>query len=216
MDKRNSLRLVLVVLFGLFLASAAPAAKNVVIPTWYGYGLVPSAGGTIDPYIVTPANAYLPPVAYSYVDPYRRFLPYGAGYIPATLAGGWPYYGWGAGAYGTAVSATNLNLRSSPELGGKGNRDFNVIGSLAQGEGVWVFGRTGNWYLVQSMSDPGKYGYAHADYLQVGYPGAAGYGGYAYYGLPVSYATSAHYRGYAPYYYYYPGLYYHYRYWPRY
>lgn len=213
MDKRNSVRFFLVVLFSLLMASCS-SAHSVVIPTWYGYGTVPSAGGNINPYIVTPSNAYHPPVAYSYVDPYRRFLPYGAGYLPATVAGGWPYYGSG-GNYGTAVSAASLNLRSSPELGGKKNRDFNVIGSLAQGETVWVHGRTGNWYLVQSMYDHSKYGYAHADYLQAGSVASPGYAGYPA-GYPVSYSTSAAYRGYAPYHYYYPGQYYNYRYWPRY
>jgi len=163
----------------VIVATFCEAKKNIVVPTYYGYGVVPNRGGTISPYVVTQ-----PYGNYYYGNGYQAYYPYYSAYnpyYPYYACGYYPYYSnsayyvqggtsfWnainlayaqGSGAW-FAASLGDLNLRAAPENG------KNVIGSLAAGERVWVYAKSGKWYYVQSVSEPGKRGYAYADYFQI-------------------------------------------------
>lgn len=145
-------------LLGLALLVALTAsAKNVVIPTQYGYGVVSHYGGWVYPYVVHPAyGGYYTP----YYGAYNHY--YLSGYYPYGYAGTpyWTGSQWVYGSGGYAAADRPLNLRSSP------SKSRNAIGSLDAGEPVWIYGRYGNWCLVQSMSNPYKRGYAYAAYLR--------------------------------------------------
>lgn len=185
---RHSLRLFFVAVFVLSLPFAGFAARRYVIPTWYGYGTVSPQAPIVAPYIIAstmPSSVhpgylpyYLPSQDPAYYSSYRPWNPYGVtgpGYYFSTPAGQLaPFWDGMAWSYRQArpsatsgVPVTNLNLRSDPGFGSRRNHDRNVIGSVARGEPLYVFGRYGDWYYVQSASDPRKYGYAYARYIQI-------------------------------------------------
>jgi len=149
-----------VILMLLICSGAEARRRNVVVPTWYGYGVVspyitgyhPYAWGAYGYYPATPIPTYS----------------YGAG-VPAWNGSYW-YYNAGS----LAVVANNLNVRSDPWVSGKKSQS-NVIGSLNTGEQVYVISRHGNWYLIQSAYLPLRYGYVYGSYLrfyQGGWPAA--------------------------------------------
>ncbi|RCK79129.1 MAG: hypothetical protein OZSIB_0243 [Candidatus Ozemobacter sibiricus] len=162
-NSRISLKIGLAVLFGMLVAVGVAEAKNVVLPTVYGYGVVSQYGGWVYPYIVHPAYGgfYTP-----YYGPYNYYY----------LSGYYPYYGmtpiwngsqWVYGAGGYAAATRALNLRANPW-----KKSGNVIGALEAGEPVYVYARYGNWCLVQSAANPYKRGYAYASFLQGAWPGS--------------------------------------------
>ncbi len=185
---RNALRLLLAAAIILSLPFAGEAARRYVIPTWYGYGVVSQNVGVISPYILSPTfhpsmhpgylPYYLPSQDPAYYSAYRPWNPAGVtgpGYYYQTPAGSlapaWDGTAWvyrQARPTGTSgVPLTNLNLRADPGFGSSRNRDRNVIGSVIRGEPLYILGRYGDWYYVQSASQPQKYGYAYARYIQL-------------------------------------------------
>lgn len=185
---RTVLRLLLAAAVVHSLAFSCEAARRYVIPTWYGYGVVSQNVGFVSPYILSPTFPpsmhpgylpyYLPSQDPAYYSAYRPWNPAGVtgpGYYTQTPAGSfapsWDGTAWvyrQARPAGTAgVPLTNLNLRADPGFGSRRNRDRNVIGSVARGEPLYVLGRCGDWYYVQSTSQPQKYGYAYARYIQL-------------------------------------------------
>jgi len=147
-----------VILLLLISTGAEARRRNVVVPTWYGYGVVspyitgqqPYAWGAYGYYSAAPVPTYS----------------YGAG-VPAWNGTYW-YYNSGS----LAAVACNLNVRSDPWVSGKKSRS-NIIGSLNTGEQVYVMARHGNWYLIQSAYLPLRYGYVYGSYLrfyQAGWP----------------------------------------------
>lgn len=149
--------ILLSVILMLLICTGAEARrrKNIVVPTWYGYGVV-------SPYI----TGYQPYAwgAYGYYPGYHPATPvstyhYGAG-VPAWNGSYW-YYSAG----NLAVVASNLNVRSNPWVSGK-KSGSNIIGSLNTGEHVYVLSRHGNWYLIQSAYLPLRYGYVYGSYLR--------------------------------------------------
>ena len=170
------------VLLLLICSSADARRRNIVVPTWYGYGVVSpyitgyqpyawSSYGNPGMYPVTPAaTAY--PVATTYPG----------GGVPAWNGSYWYYQ---ASSY--AVVANNLNIRAEPWVSGKKSRS-NVVGSLNTGEQVYVISRHGNWYLVRSAYMPLRQGYVYGSYLRF-YQGGAPASHYtAFY--PVSLASA--------------------------
>lgn len=162
--------ILLSVVLMLLICSSADARrqKNIVVPTWYGYGVV-------SPYI-TGYHPYAWPV-YGYqgmhpATPVSTYQ-YGAG-VPAWNGSYWSYQ-----AGSLAVVANNLNVRSDPWVSGRKSRS-NVVGSLNTGEQVYVMSKHGNWYLVQSAYLPLRYGYVYGSYLRF-YQGG---------GLPASHYTA--------------------------
>lgn len=153
-------------------------ARNVVVPTYYGYGVVSPGGGYIHPYIYGCSAPYLPP---NYYSTYRNAV-FPGSYHPYYSTGYYPYYagyfGYGQpywnGSYWTytpagyamAVTTASLNLRSSPQKSGRKGKNSNVIAGLSYGEQVYVLGRAGNWFLVQTVAAPLRRGYAYSSYLQ--------------------------------------------------
>ena len=198
---RNRRFVLICVMLGLsLLISGTLFAKNVVIPTYYGYGVVSTNGGWVYPYVTGPAyggfaTPYYGPYNYYYLSGYYPY--YGSyyqgypqsywqgspqgnlqGYTPRWTGSQWVYTAGNAGGEGYAVSTRDLNLRSRAE---KGN---NVIGSLSSGETVYIQGRYGNWCLVQSAAYPAKRGYAHAKYLAAGTGGNSGWNAWMNYYVP--------------------------------
>lgn len=131
--------------------------RDIVIPTWYGYGVV-SARGYVRPFISTEY-------------PYGNHA-YGA--VRAPSAPMWSAYGipsWGTShrgsqGYSLAAVTDNLNIRSQPHVTGKKNRNANVIGSLNTGEQVYLLAQTGNWSFIQSVYMPFRRGYVYSSYLR--------------------------------------------------
>ncbi|HEY9069921.1 MAG TPA: SH3 domain-containing protein [Candidatus Ozemobacteraceae bacterium] len=177
-------------LFCLFLTVLSPAgfaARRYVIPTWYGYGTYTAAAPVIHPYIVSPTippsmhPSYLPPHLPSqdplYYSSWRSWNPSGTtlpGYYITTTTGRlepyWDGSSWlyrpsrPSGSPGRAV--VDLNLRSEPGFGTGRRRDRNVIGTIRREDPVFVFGRTGDWYYVQS-ADGRAAGYVYARYVRL-------------------------------------------------
>ncbi|MFZ2956495.1 MAG: SH3 domain-containing protein [Candidatus Ozemobacteraceae bacterium] len=163
------------------LGASSAQAQNYVVPTHYGYGLVGRpASGWVQPYMVAPySSAYgtvgaIPYAPYarhpgSYYGPYYGYSGY-TGYtppygIPAAYGSPAGYYGAGGYMLGQIVTP-HLNVRAEPGKGPRGDRDGNVIGSFVEGERVWVLGRSGNWFIVQSADGRPLRGYVHGGYVQ--------------------------------------------------
>lgn len=185
---RKALRLFLTAVIILSLPFACDAARRYVIPTWYGYGTLSQNVGVISPYIISSAfhpsmhpgylPYYLPSQDPAYYSAYRPWNPpgiTGPGYYYQTPSGPLvPFWDGTAWVYRKAqptatpgIPVTSLNLRADPGFGSSRNRDRNVVGSVARGEAVYVLGRNGDWYYVQSASDPRKCGYVYARYIQL-------------------------------------------------
>ena len=194
-------RILLAVLLLTVLATSAAHARNYVYPTWYGYGMSEKNSGVVRPYVV-PGTPYTYPHYYSSYAPtyysnysgYYPYYPYYNSFYPyytAAMYGSSMYYPyssipttqWGSqfpwGATLGAVNAKSLNVRSGP------SRGRNVLGSLANGEQVWIYGRNGNWYYIRSVSRPHIVGYSYGDYFNLAqhYPHSYVYpANYYYYG----------------------------------
>ena len=157
----------------MLLVTALASAKPVVVPTYYGYGVVSARSGLLYPYIAGGSAPYYPP-NYVVTDfPYNRvynpyystgYYPYYGGYAGA-ITPYWSGAGWFYGSSGLGVSVAKLNLRSTPSLGGK-SRNSNVVSALARGEQVYILSRYADWFLVQSVAFPQKRGYAYGTYIQ--------------------------------------------------
>jgi len=152
-------------------ASVAEARRGIVVPTAWGYGVVNS-------------GISYPWPAYGYLGMYPA-VPVPSAQIPAPAWNGfnWSYYN---GAYGNpgyaagypayqnsytpmntvAAVACNLNVRSEPYVAGKKKRNSNVVGSLNTGEQVYILGRYGNWFFIQSAYHPVRRGYVYGSYLR--------------------------------------------------
>jgi hypothetical protein len=143
-----------VILLLLFCSTAeARRSRNIVVPTWYGYGVV-------SPYITGYHPYAWPAYGYSGMHPAMpTSTVYPAG-VPAWNGSYWYYQ-----AGGVAVVANNLNIRSAPRVSGR-KSPSNVVGSLNTGEQVYVIGRHGNWYLIQSAYLPLRQGYVYGSYLR--------------------------------------------------
>ncbi len=148
--------ILLAVILMLLVCSGAEARrhKNIVVPTYYGYGVVSPYISNSQPYAW---GAYGYPAAYQ-VTPVTTWQ-YGAG-VPAWNGSYWYYQ-----SSNVAVVACNLNVRSHPWVSGK-KSSSNVVGSLNTGEQVYVTAQHGNWYLVQSAYMPLRYGYVYGSYLR--------------------------------------------------
>lgn len=140
------------------------ARRGIVIPTAWGYGVVNGPA----PYI-WPAYGYLgmhPAVA----------VPAAQMPAPAWNGANWSYNNGGYAFSGyqnglarmnsIAAVACNLNIRSEPYVAGRKKRNSNVIGSLNTGEQVYVLGRDGNWFFIQSAYMPLRRGYVYGSYLR--------------------------------------------------
>jgi uncharacterized protein YgiM (DUF1202 family) len=164
LGKRISIFALLLVL--ALVAGAECQARNIVVPTYYGYGVVNSSA-YVRPYI----SAYYPYAtpAYAYNGYYYNYYNVAPAIAPATYAmpavpawnGMYWYYHYNNLV---AVSSCNLNVRSDPYVAGK-KKNSNVIGSLKTGEQVYVLGQSGNWYLIQSLFAPLRRGYVYGPYL---------------------------------------------------
>jgi uncharacterized protein YgiM (DUF1202 family) len=173
--------------------SSLAHGANVVVPTYYGYGVINSSATCVKPYISS-CYPYEAPVYYPVTNYAVRRLAYHA---PVYNAYATPVYStYSAPVYTTAVcnntlaatvptwngafwsyvapaltanlaaSTCNLNIRSAPYVTGKKKRS-NVISSLKSGEQAYVLSQTGNWFYVQSVYPPVRRGYVHGAYLRV-------------------------------------------------
>ncbi|MFZ5951709.1 MAG: hypothetical protein ACOYXC_13445, partial [Candidatus Rifleibacteriota bacterium] len=156
-------------------SAADVQARNYVVPTYYGYGVV-SSSAVVRPYI----SAYYPYAApawayngyyYNYYDVRPAVAPATMG-VPVTPTWNGMYWYYSHNNH-VAVSSCNLNMRAEPYKSGKKN----IIGSLKTGEQAYVLGQYGNWYLVQSVLAPLRRGYVYGPYLRF-YGNAAPYGYY--------------------------------------
>jgi hypothetical protein len=163
--KRISLLVLLLALF--FVSAGALEARNYVVPTYYGYGVVNSAA-YVRPYISSYYPYAAPTYAYNgYYYNYYNVAPvvaptnWASTVTPAWNGFNWYYYHNNQ----VAVSSCNLNIRSEPYVAGK-KRTGNVISSLKTGEQVYILGQAGNWYMIQSVLAPLRRGYVYGPYLQ--------------------------------------------------
>ena len=164
--------------------SSLAHAANIVVPTYYGYGVINSSATCVRPYIsscypyVAPvyhpvANyavrqvAYTTPVYNAYSAPV-----YTAAVCTNTLAAAVPTWNGAFWSYVTptltanlAASTCNLNIRSEPYVSGK-KKKSNIISSLKSGEQAYVLSQAGNWFYVQSVYPPVRRGYVHGAYLR--------------------------------------------------
>lgn len=137
----------------------AEARRGIVIPTAWGYGVVNSQA----PY-TWPAYGYqgmhpaMPVPTFQWSAPVWN----GATWVYYNSAGYNGYYPVNT----IAAVSCNLNIRSEPYVAGKKKRNSNVIGLLKTGEQVYVMGRYGNWFLVQSAWMPLRQGYVYGSYLR--------------------------------------------------
>jgi hypothetical protein len=155
--------LLLAAVFVLIGATADARRRDIVVPTWYGYGVV-NAQAVARPYITGYYPYAWPAYGYAGMHPTAP-APVSAawsGSAPAWNGSGW-YYSSG-NSVATVVS--NLNIRSTPHITGRKNRNANVIGSLNAGEYVYILGQNGNWSLIQSAYAPLRRGYVYTDYLR--------------------------------------------------
>lgn len=151
----------------VLLCSTAEARRDIVVPTYYGYGVV-SAQAMARPYITGYYPYAWPAYGYSGYNPTAPMpTAYGAG-LPAWNGSYWYYGGSGFnGSTGSLAAVTaNLNIRSEPYVAGKKNRNSNVIGSLNTGEHVHILGQKGNWSFIQSAYMPLRRGYVYTSYLR--------------------------------------------------
>ncbi len=159
-------------------------ARNVVVPTYYGYGVINSSAVAVRPYI-SACDPVMVPTYYGaayYGNPYYQEAYYQAAYhnrayyhrsyplvqtcstapvVPAWNGMFW-YYQSG---YNLAASSCNLNIRSAPYVSSK-KKSSNIIGLLKGGEQAYILGQTGNWYYVQSVHAPLRRGYVSGSYLR--------------------------------------------------
>lgn len=142
----------------LICSTAEARRRNIVVPTWYGYGVV-SPYAVAYPYIAAGYPYAWPAYGYAGMHPTMP-VPTALG-TPAWNGAYW-YYGGGS----IAAVAANLNIRSAPYVAGKKNRNSNVIGSLNTGEHVYILGQTGNWSYIQSAYMPLRRGYVYTSYLR--------------------------------------------------
>lgn len=160
MEKHNRFRGAMILVFlALSMGAVALEAANYVIPTYYGYGLVQRPARDVAPYVVP------------------GWAPWYPGYAARYPGYAWNgYYPWPAGSPGTGyngytvgeITCESLRVRSGPSTGD------GVLGTVVQGERVWVMGQSGNWYLIQAAS--GLRGYAHGGYVQLLAAGQQGFG----------------------------------------
>jgi hypothetical protein len=187
--------LIAVLVIGLLVAGGPrvdASSRRVVIPTYYGYGVVNYQGGYVSPYIAGYSAPWLPP---NYASAY---LPYPASYNRSYLPGYYPYYGaagyvplqphwngvqWSYShgyPYSMGVITTDINMRSSPQVSGaKKSRTANIIAQVGRGEAVYLLGQSGNWLLVQSAGYPLRRGYVYRSYVQVTTASPYYYGAYS-------------------------------------
>ena len=162
--------------------SASLEAKNIVVPTYYGYGVINPNCGYVSPYISSLPSSV--PILYSN-GYYSKFAitPVIAGSVSAVpVWNGAYWYYQGVPSNSVAVVTCNLNMRSAPKVKGK-NKNSNIISMLHSGEQAYVLAKTGHWYLVQSVFAPLRRGYVYGAYLRFyrNYCAASNY--------PVSYYT---------------------------
>lgn len=164
---------VFVLLFAMIMAVGVECqARNIVVPTYYGYGVVNSSA-YVRPYVAGCYYPYASP-AYAYNGYYHNYynispvvapaiapVAYASPAVPAWNGNYW-YYNYHRGM---AVSSCNLNMRSAPYVSGK-KKNSNVISSLKTGEQVYLLAQSGNWYLVQSLFAPLRRGYVYGPYLR--------------------------------------------------
>ncbi|MBF0544550.1 MAG: SH3 domain-containing protein [Candidatus Riflebacteria bacterium] len=177
-------------LVALLLSVAFPVvAKNYVIPTWYGYGVIANTNDWVRPYIVSNPSAAPWTYSYNWLSP-NAYAPIPAAYSPQ------PTYANNAGSWHLGfVNCEALNVRSSPEVGNGNDHDSNVIGAMGYGERVWVYGKKGDWYYVQSASGRPLVGYVHSDYIKLAnYPTNGGYTYNNFY--PYNYSSYPYYGNY--------------------
>ncbi|MGM0598268.1 MAG: hypothetical protein ACQETH_00505 [Candidatus Rifleibacteriota bacterium] len=169
------------------------AAKNIVVPTNYGYGLVNSST------VVRPCiSSYYPYAAPAYaVDGYYANY-YNLATLPTPATWAHPVVPVWNGLYWyyqhnnlVAVSSCNLNVRSQPYVVGKKNKkNSNVIATLKTGEQVYILGQQGNWYMVQALLAPLRRGYVYGSYLRFYRSYASASAGYNNLKYPSSYVRS--------------------------
>lgn len=172
----------------IFAAGSELQARNIVVPTHYGYGVV-SSSAMVRPYIASGYYPYATP-AWAYNGYYYNYYNLAPAFAPATYAlpavpawnGMYWYYSYNNQM---AASSCNLNVRSEPYVAGK-KKNSNVIASLKTGEQVYLLGQAGNWYLIQSVFAPLRRGYVYGPYLR--FYGNAAPAGYYY---PSTYIRTA-------------------------
>lgn len=161
-------RIVLLLIALLMTISTVASAKNVVVPTYYGYGVINSNARCVHPYISAYYPYSLPATYYNGYYNQLAVTPVVAAYSAAAAIPAWNGAYWYYTAVPTSTVAAvscNLNVRSAPKLGGK-SKDSNVIATLHGGEQAYVIARSGNWYLVQSVAAPLRRGYVYGSYLR--------------------------------------------------
>ena len=154
------------------------SARNIVVPTYYGYGVVNSSSW-VRPYISSYYPYASPAWAYNgYYYNYYNVAPvnWAGSATPAWNGYNWFYYHNNQ----VAVSSCNLNIRSEPYVSKK-KRSANVISSLKTGEQVYLLGQSGSWYLIQSVMAPLRRGYVYGPYLR-----------FYNYTTPVTYYSAAY------------------------
>ncbi len=170
MLKKGILLSALVLVMLVMAASAVEARRGIVVPTAWGYGVVNSPA----PYI-WPAYGYLGMHPAMPIPSARMPAPAWNGANWSYYNGGYAWGGYQAGYYpqngyyqmnALAAVACNLNVRSEPYVAGRKKRNSNVIGSLNTGEQVYVLGRSGNWFFIQSAYLPLRRGYVYGSYLR--------------------------------------------------
>ena len=174
-------RILLIALFLVLILgfSFEAQARNIVVPTYYGYGVVNSSA-LVKPYIS--AGYYYPYAApaWAYNGYYYNYYNLTPAFAQATWSlpavPAWNGLYWQYQYNNSmAVSSCNLNIRSEPYVSGK-KKSSNVISSLKTGEQVYLLGQAGNWYLVQSVFAPLRRGYVYGPYLRMfGNAAPAGY-----------------------------------------
>lgn len=140
-------------------------ARNVVVPTYYGYGVVSQSGGWVYPYIVHPAFGGYSLAAFGPYNVYflQGLLPY---YFVVPFPN-WTGVNWVYPAAIYGIATDNINIRSEPQ------KTKNIIGMLRTNEPVFVLGEKNNWYYVQPIYNPMLRGFVHKSYIKTVY-------GYAY------------------------------------
>ncbi|GAB4279988.1 MAG: hypothetical protein Kow0029_24280 [Candidatus Rifleibacteriota bacterium] len=165
--KRISIFVLLMAL--VFAIGGETQARNIVVPTYYGYGVV-NTSACVKPYIS--AASYYPYAvpAYAYSGYYYNYYNVSPVIAPATWAlpaiPAWNGLYWYYHTNSMAVSSCNLNVRSEPYVPGK-KKNSNVIASLKTGEQVYLLAQAGNWFLVQSVFAPLRRGYVYGPYLRI-------------------------------------------------
>ncbi len=157
--------ILLLAVFTLLAFSTADARRrDIVVPTWYGYGVV-SPQAVARPYITGYHPYSWPAYGYAGYYPASHVAPIATPFVSGAPA--WNGLYWYYGAQGAmAAVAANLNIRAEPYVAGKKNKNANVIGGLKTGEHVYILGQTGNWSYIQSVYMPFRRGYVYSSYLR--------------------------------------------------